>query len=114
MAERKNRHIMEVPRALIFQMSVDKKFWGDAVRTATYLININRMPSSILKGEVPHHAMSYSHINLCILSPYLSLGAHVMFVTFDPIVPNLILRLYDLSSWGIKVRKGTDLFLMVD
>ena len=42
-AERKNRHLLEVVRSLMFTTRVPKFFWGEAVLTATYLIN--RMPS---------------------------------------------------------------------
>ncbi|KAJ9568575.1 LOW QUALITY PROTEIN: hypothetical protein OSB04_004541 [Centaurea solstitialis] len=49
--ERKNRHLLEVARALLFQMTVPKPFWADAIATACFLIN--RMPSSVLHGEIP-------------------------------------------------------------
>ncbi|RVW47126.1 Retrovirus-related Pol polyprotein from transposon RE1 [Vitis vinifera] len=45
-AERKNRHLLEVARSLMFSMNVPKLFWGQAVLTAAYLIN--RMSS---RGE---------------------------------------------------------------
>ncbi|RVX01148.1 Retrovirus-related Pol polyprotein from transposon TNT 1-94 [Vitis vinifera] len=45
-AERKNRHLLEVARSLMFSMNVPKLFWGQVVLTAAYLIN--RMPS---RGE---------------------------------------------------------------
>ena len=37
-AERKNRHLMEVARSMMFQTNVPKRFWSDAVMTACYLI----------------------------------------------------------------------------
>lgn len=49
--DRKNRHLMEVARALLFQMEVPKIFRADVVYNATYLIN--HMPSSIFRGKVP-------------------------------------------------------------
>ena len=54
-AERKNRHLLETARALLFQMHVPKSFWADAVSTACFLIN--RMPSSVLHGETPYHVL---------------------------------------------------------
>jgi hypothetical protein len=38
-AERKNRHILEVTMCLLFAMNVLKYLWGEAAQTATYLIN---------------------------------------------------------------------------
>ena len=52
MAERKNKHLHETARALLFQMKVPKQFWDDVVSTSCLLIN--RMPSSILQGETPY------------------------------------------------------------
>ena len=51
LAERKNRHLLEVARALMFSTNVPKHFWGDAVLTACYLIN--RLPSKILNYQTP-------------------------------------------------------------
>ena len=50
-AERKNRHLLETARALLFQNHVPKHFWAEAVSTACFLIN--RMPSAVLHGEIP-------------------------------------------------------------
>ncbi|OWM65682.1 hypothetical protein CDL15_Pgr017179 [Punica granatum] len=50
-AERKNRHLIETFRTLLIHMNVPVKFWGDALLTACYLIN--RMPSSVLHGQIP-------------------------------------------------------------
>jgi hypothetical protein len=38
-AERKNRHILEVERHLLFAMNVPKYLWGETTQTVTYLIN---------------------------------------------------------------------------
>ncbi|KAJ9671119.1 hypothetical protein PVL29_027218 [Vitis rotundifolia] len=51
-AERKNRHLLETACALMFQMKVPKQFWADAVSTACFLIN--RMPTVVLKGDIPY------------------------------------------------------------
>lgn len=49
--ERKNRHLLEVARALLFANKVPKYLWGDAVLTASYLIN--PMPSKVLDFKTP-------------------------------------------------------------
>ncbi|KAL6313697.1 hypothetical protein AAG906_010115 [Vitis piasezkii] len=51
-AERKNRHLLETARALLFQMKVPKQFWADAISTACFLIN--RMPSTVLNDQIPY------------------------------------------------------------
>ena len=37
--ERKNKHLLEVARAIMFSMNVPRYFWGEAVLTTSYLIN---------------------------------------------------------------------------
>jgi len=54
-AERKNRHLLEVARCLMFQMNVPKYLWSEAVMTTVYLIN--RMPSRILGMKSPDELM---------------------------------------------------------
>ena len=51
-AKRKNRHLIETTRTLLIHGEVLEIFWGDAILTACYLIN--RMPSSVLKNNIPH------------------------------------------------------------
>lgn len=58
-AERKNRHLLEVSRAIMFTNNVPKYLWGEALLTATYLIN--RMPSRVLKFQAPRDILSKSH-----------------------------------------------------
>ena len=38
-AERKNRHLLDVVRTLLIDTSVPPKFWVEALATTTYLIN---------------------------------------------------------------------------
>ena len=47
--ERKNSHLLEVARSIIFTTNVLKTVWGDAVLTVYYLIN--RMPSRVLEFQ---------------------------------------------------------------
>ena len=46
----------------MFSNHVPKHSWGEAILTATYLIN--RMPSRVLKFQTPHHVLmeTYPHI----------------------------------------------------
>lgn len=48
--ERKHRHLLNVARYLLFQSSMPIKFWGEAVLTATHLINLT--PTKFFKREV--------------------------------------------------------------
>jgi transposase InsO family protein len=61
-SERKNRHLLEVTRSLLFQNNVPKIYWSDAVLTATYLIN--RLPSARLKNMSPLEILKGRKINL--------------------------------------------------
>ncbi|KAL0641206.1 hypothetical protein Bca4012_103214 [Brassica carinata] len=57
-AERKNRHLMEVARSMMFHTNVPKRFWSYAVQTACYLIN--RVPTKILKNLSPFEVLNKS------------------------------------------------------
>ncbi len=61
-SERKNRHILEVTRSLLFQSNVPKRFWSDAMLTAVYLIN--RLPSTILNYKIPLEILNNRKMNL--------------------------------------------------
>ena len=50
-AERKNRHLLEVARTLLFEMNVPQTYWGESILTTTYLIN--RMPTKVLDFKSP-------------------------------------------------------------
>ena len=64
--ERKNRHLLEIARALLFQMHLPKYFWVDAVSTTCFLIN--RMPSSILNWVTPFQTL-FPHKSLFPIEP---------------------------------------------
>lgn len=49
--ERKNRHLLNVTRSIMFSMHVPKIYWSHAVATASYLIN--RVPSQVLDFKTP-------------------------------------------------------------
>jgi hypothetical protein len=50
--ERKHRHLLETARALMFQASLPRKFWGECIQTATYIIN--RLPSKVIHNQTPY------------------------------------------------------------
>ena len=54
-AERKNRHLLEVAWCLMFSSNVPNYFWEEAILTTTYLIN--RMPSRVLTFQSPHQLL---------------------------------------------------------
>ncbi|RDX99827.1 hypothetical protein CR513_17069, partial [Mucuna pruriens] len=56
--ERKNHHLLEIAKCLIFQMSVHNVYWGEAVLYATYLIN--KLLTRVLNGISPiKHVLSF-------------------------------------------------------
>jgi len=62
-AERKNRHLLEVARAMMITMNVPHSYWGEAVLIAAYLIN--RLPSKALQFQ--------THLSiLCTIYPTIS------------------------------------------
>lgn len=65
-AERKNRHLLEVSRALCFSMHVPKYLWGEAVLTASYLIN--RLPTRVLNYTTPLNCFKKMYLTVHIFS----------------------------------------------
>jgi hypothetical protein len=58
-AERKNRHLLDVVRTLLLESSVPSKFWVEALSTAVYLIN--RLPSQVLNLDSPYYRLYHQH-----------------------------------------------------
>jgi hypothetical protein len=54
-AERKNRHILEVVRASLFEAHMPTSYWGEAVTAGAYIIN--RVPSSSLQFQTPFEVL---------------------------------------------------------
>ncbi|KAK7245636.1 hypothetical protein RIF29_40484 [Crotalaria pallida] len=58
-AERKNRHLLDVVRTLSLESSVPPRFWVEALSTAVYLIN--RLPSQTLDLDTPYFRLHHQH-----------------------------------------------------
>jgi hypothetical protein len=52
--ERRNQSVVEMARCLLKSMQVPSVFWGEAVRTAVYLLN--RSPTKALNNMTPFEA----------------------------------------------------------
>jgi hypothetical protein len=61
-SERKNRYFLEDTRSLLFQSSVLKIYWSDAVLTVTYVIN--RLSSTKLKNMSPLEILKNKKVDL--------------------------------------------------
>ena len=66
-AERKNRHLLDVVRTLLIESCVPSHFWCEALYTAIYLIN--RLPSPTLNDDSPYfrlfgHAPNYFNLHI--------------------------------------------------
>nr|CAN63629.1 hypothetical protein VITISV_018697 [Vitis vinifera] len=55
-AERKNRHLLEVVRASLIAAKTSISYWGEAITSAAYLIN--RVPSSSINFQTPFQALT--------------------------------------------------------
>jgi hypothetical protein len=76
MAERKNRHLLDVTRTLLLQASVPSQFWVEALSTVVFLIN--RLPSTVIDFDSPffrlfktHPDYSYLHTFGCVCFVHL-------------------------------------------
>ncbi|XP_040963391.1 uncharacterized protein [Gossypium hirsutum] len=85
-AERKNRHLLEVTRSLLFTTNVPKYLWGEALLTATYLIN--RMPSKVLKFQTPQSIFLQHFPHFKPISSILPLKIFGCTVFIQNIAPN--------------------------
>jgi hypothetical protein len=78
-AERKNRHLLDVVRTLLLESCVPSHFWCEALCTAVYLIN--RLPSPHLNNDSPYvrlfgHAPNYSNLHIFGCVCFVHLPAH--------------------------------------
>ena len=83
-AERKNRHLLDVARPLMFASHVPKHHWGDDILTSAYLIN--RIPSRILQFHTPCQTIlkTYPHTHLITSIPFKVFGYFVFVHDHNP------------------------------
>ncbi|KAM0058456.1 putative RNA-directed DNA polymerase [Helianthus debilis subsp. tardiflorus] len=65
--ERKHRHLLDTARALRFGAKLPKKFWGECVLKAAYIIN--RLPSKTINDKTPYEILydqkpEYDHMRV--------------------------------------------------
>ncbi|KAG8481468.1 hypothetical protein CXB51_026215 [Gossypium anomalum] len=80
-AQRKHRHTVEMGIKLLAQANLLMEYWGYAFCCVVRLIN--RLPTSVLKGQTPFRALhgqepTYDHLRVfgCCCFPYLRLFLH--------------------------------------
>lgn len=66
-AERKMRHLLNITRALLHYHNVPKYLLGEAILTATYVIN--RVPSKVLNNRSPFQCLIDFYLDLKLHSP---------------------------------------------
>ena len=53
--ERKHKNLLQIACSLMFQSHLPKKFWGDSILTATYIIN--KLPNVIISSKTPYELL---------------------------------------------------------
>jgi len=79
LADRKNRHLLDVVRTLLLESSIPPKFWVEALSAAVYLIN--RLPSQTLNLDSPYfrlygHPPDYKHLRIFGCVCFVHLPSH--------------------------------------
>lgn len=101
----KNRHVLEVARSLLFSRNVHHQYWGDAILTATYLIN--RMPFRVLKFKTPIQILLESYPIFRVLNdiPMCIFGYTAFVHIHSHSGAGWILVLWDIYFFGTPVIK---------
>jgi len=106
--ERKNRKLLEMTRAMIFDAQVPTRVWPEAVATSAYLLN--RLPSQTLSHQTPLQILATQTISLlskCYHHEFL--GALCSFIFPKLIELNLIHVLRNVSLLDmLHIKRGID------
>lgn len=81
-AERKNRHLLDVTRSLLLAAFVPPQFWVEALSVVVFLIN--RLPSQVLEFDSPFFRLFHAHPDYTSLHPF----GCVCFVHLPPLERN--------------------------
>ena len=94
-AERKNRHLVEIARTLLLHSNVHFCFWGDVVLTACY--SIDRTPSSVLHNQIPHSLLFSDQPLYFLLPRVFCCTCFLHILTLD--MTNFLQKSQNASSW---------------
>lgn len=103
--KRKQKHLLKVSRALLFQFHLPLKFWGECVLTATYLIN--RFPSIILNNlslfeKLHGSSLSYDHLKSFGFLCYVVASTHPSKKFLSRYIPSVFIG-YPCGKKGYKL-----------
>ena len=103
-AERKNRHIAEIARALMSEKNMPHSFWAEAVSTAIYILN--RTPTAIVHDVTPvekytGHKPDLSHSKVFGCIAYVHIPDELR-SKLDPKAEKCIFVGYSLEQKGYK------------
>jgi len=95
-AKRKNRHLVETTRTILIHCDFPRRFQGDVILSACYLIN--RMPSSVLDNKIPHSIFFHMTLSTLYLPKFLS--PHALFIILVLVLINYLLSHTNVSFLG--------------
>src|ERR1044072_6729952 len=116
MAERRNGTILNMVRSMLKEKHLDKRLWGEAVETATYILNrsptkhlVNTVHEEVWSGRKPSvshmrrfGSLCYSHIPDQRRRKLDDKGQAMIFVGYDP---TGAYKLFDPSTNSVKVSR---------
>ena len=103
-AERKNRHIAEVARALMNEKEMPGYYWAEAVHTAVYIMN--RTPTAAIHGMTPEESFTekkpdLSHLKVFGCLAYVHVPDELRW-KLDPKVEKHVFIGYSLEQKGYR------------
>ena len=103
MVEHKNRHLIETTRTLLLYHKVPRRFWGNAILAACYLINC-MLSSSVLHDQIRHSVLLPNQP--LFLPPSLCLWLCLFCSYSHSWARQTLSQSHEVSSWVILAFKG--------